>query len=208
MQLLIFHHYSSLKYRVCLRGVFHTTPEASLLLGPAEDKMHKCRLTKAWEHRINNILIPWSQEENKLIKELFDNLKASNTGKMQFQRVSSLEAEKQGACAEVTHRDDISSNLKLPRASLINPDAPTPSEIVGALRPSFFGAAFSKVAWIDCGLVLRPQQKVYKQHKTRTRKLEEQKIESSHSNTIKLSNSLTGRCCFRETKSCKASRSS
>lgn len=30
-------------------------------------------------------------------------------------------------------------NLKLPRASLINP------EIVGALRPSSFGAAFSKV---------------------------------------------------------------
>lgn len=67
---------------------------------------------------------------------------------MQFQRVSCLEAEKQGACAEVIHRDDISSNLRLPRASLINPDAPTAPEIVGALRPSF-GAAFSKVAWVD-----------------------------------------------------------
>lgn len=61
---------------------------------------------------------------------------------MHFQRVLFLEAEKQGACAEVIHREDISFfflNLKLPRASLINP------EIVGALRPSSFGAAFSKV---------------------------------------------------------------
>lgn len=87
-------------------------------------------------------------------------MKASHTGKRQFQRVSFLEAEKQGACAEAIHRDDISSNLKLPRASLINPDTPTPPGIVGALRPSSFGAAFSKVAWVDCGLFLRPQQKV------------------------------------------------
>lgn len=68
---------------------------------------------------------------------------------MQFQRVSFLEAEKQAACAEVIHRDDISSNLKLPGASLINPDTPTPPEVVGALRPSPFGAASSQGAGLS-----------------------------------------------------------
>ena len=66
------------------------------MLGHSEDKIHKRRLTEVWEHRISNILIPWSKEENKLIKELSDNLKASHTGKTQLQRASFLEAEKQG----------------------------------------------------------------------------------------------------------------
>lgn len=75
------------------------------MLGPSEDKMHKRRLTKVREHRINNIFIPWSKEENKLIKKLFDSLKASHTGKMQLQRASFLEAEKQGArCISHTQR--------------------------------------------------------------------------------------------------------
>lgn len=68
---------------------------------------------------------------------------------MQFQRVSFLEAEKQGTCAEVIHRDDISSNLKLPGASLINPDTPTPPEAVGAFRPSPSGAASSQGAGLS-----------------------------------------------------------
>lgn len=67
------------------------------MLGHSEDKMHKCRLTKVWERRINNILIPWSKEKNKLIKKLFDNLKVSHTGKIQLQRASFPEAEKWGA---------------------------------------------------------------------------------------------------------------
>lgn len=63
------------------------------MLGHSEDKTHKGRVTKVWECRINKI--PWSKEENKLIKELFDNLKASYPGKMQLQRAWFLEADKQ-----------------------------------------------------------------------------------------------------------------
>lgn len=75
--------------------MFHTTLEASSVLGHFEDKIHKCRLTKVWKHRINNILIPWSKEANKLIKKLVDNPEASHTGKMQLHGVSLLGAERQ-----------------------------------------------------------------------------------------------------------------